>query len=271
MISTQSKARKIFAYIENPDKRPCRFFQCLIVLLMILDPLVIVVYSFIWVPSFILKQLINSIWQQEYTAREARTSGEEILTFRIFVSIISLLSQTDSVRINIRGVIYIVNDDDIIPSITTWIPFASNFSARAWRAALVPLLASYMTTCPPRSKKSQINCSHPSEVFLRKAIVSALFSPTCENQIVCQYIRKREEIDPERKRVQHLVWNSLMEAVALLQWFSVYNHPETRLASWSPSIADTAQGLERCESCLVLEVQLWWLESFRHETEAPMQ
>ena len=46
--------------------------------------------------------------KQKYSAMEARTSGDEILTFRIFVSIISLLSQTDSIQNknqNIRTVI----------------------------------------------------------------------------------------------------------------------------------------------------------------------
>ena len=40
----------------------------------------------------------KTISLNKYNTRKARTSGEEILTFRMFVSIISLLSQTDSVR-----------------------------------------------------------------------------------------------------------------------------------------------------------------------------
>lgn len=131
-----------------------------------------------------------------------------------------------------------------------------------------------MTTCPPCSKKSQISCSHPSEVFLRSSIVSALFSPTCEDtqeKNSCYRQQKGKPGKIGKKRIQHLMWNNLVEVVALLQRFCVYNHPKTPLASWLPSIAGIVRGIERYESCLVLEVQLWWLESFRHETEAQTQ
>lgn len=56
-------------------------------------------------------------------------------------------------------------------------PAWMNLSAICCLRSRVPLLASYMTTCPCELKKSHISCSHPAEIRWRSATVSGLFSP----------------------------------------------------------------------------------------------
>lgn len=64
-------------------------------LLVVSDTTVIIFNGFIWVPAAILGWLINSTSSK---INNGLTSGDEILTFRMLVSMISSLSQTVSSR-----------------------------------------------------------------------------------------------------------------------------------------------------------------------------
>ena len=127
---------------------------------------------------------------EEVRWRTVLTSGDEIFTLRILASTISLLSHTLSWGHihkdgNQSGPIHTVilvfakryKWDTRAPKKTTWIFWASNFSAILFRVAFEPLFASYMTTCPPPSKNFHTCSSQPSETPCRKAFVSTVFSP----------------------------------------------------------------------------------------------
>lgn len=169
MFSTDSA----ITYIEDADKRPVGLCDRLVGLFSVSYAAIVVCDCLVRIPSAILE--CDQCHQQREIA-VGRTSGEDILTPRIFLSIISLSSHIDSVqRSGELGPPWFWWT--FLPSKITWIPSLSNFSARVCLATLVPLLASYMTTWPPSAKKSQICFSQSSETRLRSANVSGDFSP----------------------------------------------------------------------------------------------
>lgn len=84
-------------YIDNTNEWPGSLLHRFIVLLVISNTVVIVLNGFVRIPAAILSKSLISFIRLNMSVM--LTSGEEILTFRIFVSMISLLSHTVSVKI----------------------------------------------------------------------------------------------------------------------------------------------------------------------------
>lgn len=93
VVNHHQQANRAYAtHVLNADRRIVCLFNGLVVNHVVPNPLVIVVYSFILVPSSVLRRFSDI--SRVHAA--ARTSGDEILTLRMFARISSSSSQMDS-------------------------------------------------------------------------------------------------------------------------------------------------------------------------------
>lgn len=97
-MNKQTETEKA-TYVDDAYKRPVRFHDGLVVLLVILNPRPVILHRFLRVYVFVLHKWDLISTSNRRVNEIERTSGDDIFTLRIFDSTISSLVHEDSATI----------------------------------------------------------------------------------------------------------------------------------------------------------------------------